>query len=171
MHTSFEDAVEAITQKHPEYTPEAYFFMRDAMDYATEQINKETEHPNLSAEELYLSACAYALDEYGPLARKVLETWGISSSTDFGSVVYNLIEASVFGKQKDDSPSDFDHLEPLEHLLNTPFELPDEVKELLAQAEHEAQHQAPVDPPAIPPRKRTRRQPPDTSNPGSTPTP
>lgn len=135
MHTSFEDAVEELTRKHPEFAPEAYYFMRTAIDYAADQLNKETTQPHLSAKELYLGACAYALEEYGPLARKVLENWGICTTKDFSAVVYNLIEAGVFGKQKDDTPEDFDQLERLDNLLNAPFALPVDIATALLDEE------------------------------------
>lgn len=137
MHTSFEDAVNELTRKHKEFTPEAYYFMREAIDYAAEQLNKGTSQPNLSAKELYLGACAYALEEYGAMARKVLEYWGIYTTQDFSNVVYNLIEAGVFGKQKDDSPSDFEKLDPLENLLNAPFAVPVDIATTLLEKEAE----------------------------------
>ena len=135
MHASFEDAVEELCRKHPEYAQDAYYFLRSAIDFAAEQLDGKNNHPNLSAKDLYVGACAYALEEYGPLARKVLESWNICSAQDFGKVVYNLIEAGIFGKQKDDSPADFDHLESLAALLNAPFSLPDELADALLEAE------------------------------------
>ncbi len=125
MQYSFEDAVEAILAKHPEYAAEAYSFMRQALDVASEHFHKSQDSPHLTAEELYLGSCAYALDEYGPLAQLVLARWGISSCKDIGAIVYNLIEVGVFGKQAGDSREQFDHLQPLSDLLNTPYEIPE----------------------------------------------
>ncbi len=125
MQYSFEDAVEAIIAKHPEYKADAYSFMRQALDVASEHFHKSQSSPHLSAEELYLGACAYALDEYGPLARLVLARWGITSSRDVGAVVYNLIEAGIFGKQEGDSREQFDSLQNLTELLDAPYLLPE----------------------------------------------
>ncbi len=124
MQFSFEDAVDAILAKHPEYSAEAYTFMRQALDVASEHFHKSKESPHLSAEELYLGACAHALEEYGPLARLVLDDWGIRESSDIGAIVYHLIEVGVFGKQEGDSREQFNGLQSLEELLNAPFELP-----------------------------------------------
>lgn len=137
MQPSFEEAVDAIVRKHPEYAPDAYHFMRSAIDYAADQLNKSDQSPHLSAEELYLGACAHALEEYGPLARYLLDSWNLSSSHDFGCIVYNLIEAGVFGKQADDRQEEFDKLIPLEFLLEAPFLTPG-VAPLLEDAEDEA---------------------------------
>lgn len=121
MQPSFEEAVDAIVRKHPEYAPDAYDFMRSAIDYAAEQLNKSDQSPHLTAEELYLGACAHALEEYGPLARYLLDSWNLRTSHDFGCIVYNLIEAGVFGKQAEDRQEEFDKLIPLDALLESPF--------------------------------------------------
>ncbi len=119
---SFEEAVDNIVRRHPDYAPDAYAFMRAALDETSRKLAKRAEAPHLSAEELYLGFCTYALEEYGPLAAAVLEHWGINSSSDVGSIVYNLIEAGVFGKQDGDTREQFDNLIAPTQLLNAPFE-------------------------------------------------
>ncbi len=121
MKQSFERAVEILTERYPEYTEEAYEFMRAGLDAAADKFCKDDKSPHLSAKELYLGACAYALDEYGPLASRVLEFWGIRSAGDFGNIVYNLIEVGIFGKQKGDSREQFDELPDLQEILNAPY--------------------------------------------------
>ena len=121
MKQSFERAVEILTERYPEYTEEAYEFMRAGLDAAADKFCKDDKSPHLSAKELYLGACAYALDEYGPLASRVLEFWGIKSASDFGNIVYNLIEVGIFGKQKGDSREQFDELPDLQEILNAPY--------------------------------------------------
>ncbi|MBR3925395.1 MAG: hypothetical protein IKJ58_01360 [Akkermansia sp.] len=121
MKQSFERAVEILTERYPEYTEEAYEFMRAGLDAAADKFCKDDKSPHLSANELYLGACAYALDEYGPLASRVLEFWGIKSASDFGNIVYNLIEVGIFGKQKGDSREQFDELPNLQEILNAPY--------------------------------------------------
>jgi uncharacterized repeat protein (TIGR04138 family) len=122
MQQSFEKVIETLVERYPQYTEEAYEFMRAGMDAAADRFCKDDKSPHLSARELYLGACAYALEEYGPLAARVLEFWGIKSSRDFGNIVYNLIEVGVFGKQKGDSPEQFDALPDLQQVLNTPYD-------------------------------------------------
>jgi uncharacterized repeat protein (TIGR04138 family) len=66
------------------------------------------------------------------VAYKVLSFWGIQTNVDFGKVVYNLIEVGVFGKQKGDSQEEFEHLPPLQAVLDAPYngELDDNTEEL-----------------------------------------
>ena len=125
MQYSFEDAVEGILSRHSEYPSEAYAFMRQALEVASDHFHKTEDEPHLSAEELYLGTCAHALEEYGPLARLILSRWGIQSSSDIGAIVYNLIEAGVFGRQEGDTREQFDKLRSLGEILDAPYESPD----------------------------------------------
>ena len=122
MAYSFEDAVEQILQKNEYYPADAYFFIRAALDATVEKCRKPAENPHLSAEELYFGFCAYALEEYGPLALAVMEQWNITTSSDVGNLVYNLIEVGVFGKQDGDRQEQFDNLTPVSLLLDAPYE-------------------------------------------------
>lgn len=121
MHMTFESAVETIMWRHPEYAPDAYEFMRLALDYAVEKQPAEKKGKHLDARELYLGACAYALEQYGTMAREVLGFWGVNSASDIGDLVYNLIEVGVFGKQEGDTREQFDHLPDMEQILLAPF--------------------------------------------------
>ena len=121
MAYSFEDAVEQILQKNEDYPADAYFFIRAALDATVEKCRKPAENPHLSAEELYFGFCAYALEEYGPLALAVMEQWNIATSSDVGTLVYNLIEVGVFGKQDGDRQEQFDNLTPVSLLLDAPY--------------------------------------------------
>ena len=106
MRNSFEEAVKELTLKYPQYAADAYEFMRAGLDYTVNLRKGAQANKHLTAAELYTGACNYALEEYGPLAHKVLQFWGIHSSRDFGSIVYNLIEVGIFGKQKEDKQED-----------------------------------------------------------------
>lgn len=121
MQNSFEDAIRQLTERAPQYTAEAYEFLRIGLEHAAEHYCKGEKNIHLTAEQLYLGACSYALEEYGPLAANVLEFWGIRSGKDFGEIVFNLIEVGIFGKQKGDKKEDFDVLPPLEKILTAPY--------------------------------------------------
>lgn len=121
MPLNFDDAVDAILEKHPEYAPDAYGFMRSALDSAARRFGKTSADPHLSAEELYLGFCAAALEEYGPLAKSVMEHWNVRNSTDVGALVYNLIEVGVFAKQESDTQEQFDNLRSMSEILDEPY--------------------------------------------------
>lgn len=118
---SFEAAVERLVQQYPRWKAEGYYFLRTAMDAAAERFAASRAEKHLSAEELYMSCCACALDDYGPLARLVLESWGIATCSDIGALVYNLIDAGVFSAQPGDTREQFDALPPLADVLDSPY--------------------------------------------------
>lgn len=117
----FEDGVELACRKDPRFKADAYDFLRKAMDVATERYACSRSNKHLSAEELYIGCCAHALEEYGPLAKLVLQSWGVRSSEDVGCLVYNLIEVGIFGKQKGDSQDEFAGLPSMEKILDEPY--------------------------------------------------
>lgn len=121
MQQSFESAVEEIMRSHTEYAREAYSFIRESMEAAKEQFGKTGENPHISAKELYMGTCKHALDSFGPLAPEVLSYWGLCSPDDIGAIVYNLIEAGVFGRSKGDTREQFHDLPPLQEILDEPY--------------------------------------------------
>ena len=50
----------------------------------------------------------YARKCFGYLGRAVFESWGLTSSAEFGDIVFDLVERDVLAKQETDSKSDFE---------------------------------------------------------------
>ena len=50
----------------------------------------------------------YALSQFGLMSKTVLNSWGIHSTSDFGEIVYNLINVGVLKKSPQDRRSHFD---------------------------------------------------------------
>jgi uncharacterized repeat protein (TIGR04138 family) len=99
-----EELLEPILRHDPRYTAEAYFFIRDALDHTVRQL--ETPR-HISGRELLDGIRKYALDEYGPVAKRVLSEWGIGECIDFGNIVFNLVNEGLLGKTDSDSIDDF----------------------------------------------------------------
>ncbi len=107
----FEQVVHRLVDSDARYRPEAYFFVRDALNVAAPVpgAGRRLGGHHVSAAELLRSCRDVAVEEYGPLARVVLEEWGIRSSADIGQVVFALIDAGVFGKREEDRLEDFEN--------------------------------------------------------------
>lgn len=107
----FAATVDAIVARDPRFERDAYFFVRDALEYTTRQQKKKTTVPPLkshvSARQLLEGVRQYALSQYGPMVPTVLEHWRVRSCEDIGTIVFNLIDASEFGKSDQDSIEDF----------------------------------------------------------------
>jgi uncharacterized repeat protein (TIGR04138 family) len=63
---------------------------------------------HLSGQELCEAIRRYALEQYGYMAKCVLNSWGVYTTGDFGDVVFNLIDAEKMHKTPNDKREDFD---------------------------------------------------------------
>ena len=62
---------------------------------------------HLTGQELCEAARQYALQQYGYLARTVLAAWGLTSTDDFGELVFNMIDIGQMRKTRHDKREDF----------------------------------------------------------------
>ena len=98
------EKVDRITKRNPRYKPEAYLFVLAALHFSVSQL---PEHRHITGRELLAGIRVYALDQFGPLARQVFGHWGITSTLDFGRIVFSLVEEKLLGKTEEDSLADF----------------------------------------------------------------
>jgi uncharacterized repeat protein (TIGR04138 family) len=100
------------------YRLEAYEFIFDALRFAQEQHglrkaeeeddDDDEEHRHVSGQQLCQSIRKYAIDQYGMMAKCVLNTWGVYETGDFGEIVFNLIDLGQMRKTESDRREDFD---------------------------------------------------------------
>lgn len=121
---NFHEVVQLIRKDDPRYDIGAYVFMRQALDHTLTGI-KEREstsaHRHVSGQELCEGIRDYALEQYGPMALKLLQSWGINRTEDFGQIVFNLVEFGIFGKTETDSIEDFNNVYDFETVFEAPF--------------------------------------------------
>lgn len=93
----------------------AYYFVLAALEFCQQ---RRSSRGHISGEELARACRDFAIDQYGLLARTVLAHWGITSTEDFGEIVYGLIEAGLLvgndSDRKDDFAAVFDFEEEFE---------------------------------------------------------
>ncbi|MFQ5591483.1 MAG: Minf_1886 family protein [Phycisphaerae bacterium] len=90
----------AIRYHASQLPPEVVEAIHEAGGY--EKLNR-----HVSGRELCWALRDYAIQCWGMLAREVLETWGITTTADFGRIVFGFIEFDMMQKQADDSVEDF----------------------------------------------------------------
>ena len=95
--------LEAIN-KDKRYNPESYSFVMAGLDFTSKKLKR---HGHVTGQELAEGIREYALEQFGPMARPVLEYWGIKSTRDFGEIVFNMIDVGLLGKTELDSKKDF----------------------------------------------------------------
>ncbi|SDU06750.1 Verruc_Plancto-restricted protein [Verrucomicrobium sp. GAS474] len=118
----FSEVVQEIFQADPRYAIESYTFIREGLDYTLKHLRRNSNsgssaggssasapalRGHVSGQELLHGIRDYALREFGPMSKTVLNEWGIKKCEDFGDIVFNLVKYGVLGKTDSDSLSDF----------------------------------------------------------------
>lgn len=119
----FEAVLETIVTKDPRYQREAYEFLREALDYTQKAIGKANQGKlrHITGQELLAGIRAYALSQYGPMTLTLFHDWGVRSCSDFGEIVFNLVENRVLSKTENDRRADFQEGYDFEETFVKPF--------------------------------------------------
>ena len=122
----FSEIVGLICKEDTRFDRKAYTFVRQALDHTVKELKRKSpertgKSQHVSGAELLQGIRIYALDQFGPLTKTVLNTWGIRRCTDFGDIVFNLIEYNVFSKTENDRREDFSDLYDFEEAFVKPF--------------------------------------------------
>ena len=117
------DVIETILTKDPRYDAEAYYFVREALDFTAKMLKKPAKgkRRHLCAAELLEGIRSYALQELGPMTLTVFDHWGIRQTRDFGEIVFNLVECGALGKTEEDKKEDFDNGYDFQETFSQPF--------------------------------------------------
>lgn len=65
---------------------------------------------HVTGQELCEAMRRFALEQYGLLAKSVLNHWGVRSTGDFGEIVFNLIDIGQMRKTEQDRREDFEEV-------------------------------------------------------------
>lgn len=137
-----------LLQRDRRYKFEAYAFLFEALSYAHDTLGMgkegdseenlptprgkqrtggkhESRRPerHLTGQELCHAIRQYALEQYGYMAKCVLNSWGIQRTGDFGDIVYNLIKIGQMRKTKQDRREDFDDVYDFEKAFVEDFKI------------------------------------------------
>jgi uncharacterized repeat protein (TIGR04138 family) len=120
-----------LLRRDRRYHRDAYFFIFEALRYAQEQRGydlplesdaADEEQRHVTGQQLCEAIRIYVLQQYGLLAKSVLNTWGIMSTSDFGEIVFNLIDIGQMKKTDTDRREDFDNVFDFNDGLQDVFE-------------------------------------------------
>jgi len=126
-----------LVKTDPRYKLDAYIFVRDGLSYAQDVLlsqngdddedrpDVEEEQPDrhLTGQQLCEALRLYAVDQYGYMAKTVLNSWGLESTGDFGNVVYNMIDTELMKKSAADRREDFDDVYDFDEALLQQFDI------------------------------------------------
>ena len=84
---------------------------------------KDEPERHVTGQQLCEAMRRYAHEQYGRLAKQVLNHWGITSTGDFGEIVFNLIEIGQMRKTPDDRREDFDDVFDFDEAFEHGFQI------------------------------------------------
>lgn len=105
-----EETIQAVRKRDRRFSRNAYYFVLDALDFTMSHLGREAktgEDRHVGGKELLVGIKEYAADQFGPMAELVFERWGVRAPSDFGEIVFNLIDAELLSRRPSDSRLDF----------------------------------------------------------------
>jgi uncharacterized repeat protein (TIGR04138 family) len=102
-----EELLDRLKIRNPRFHGKAYLFLLSSLHHVMGELDRPR---HISGPELAHGARSLAVARFGPLARTVLEHWGIHSTEDLGEIVFALVEAGVLIAEEQDRPEDFREL-------------------------------------------------------------
>jgi len=127
MHDSdFPRIIALICKEDARFDRKAYDFVRLGLDHTVKEIRKKDasrtgKSRHVTGPELLDGLRVYALEQYGPLTKTVLNSWGVRRCQDFGDIVFNLIEYNAFSKTENDRREDFSDIYEFDDAFVKPF--------------------------------------------------
>ena len=123
------DIIRKICEEDDTFPPMAYCFVRDSVHKALDNIVKAKRHnifadddpPDIKGADLCRFFRDTLINRFGPSAIDVLDTWNIKRTSDFGKIIYQLIDVKILGKSENDSIEDFDDVYDFTEAFAMPF--------------------------------------------------
>ena len=130
------DIVTLARETH--YPPAAFEFVRRGLDFTVQRIYSQCSQSELEADpdddedvverhvtgqDLCEGLRDLAIREYGLLARTVLERWRIRQCTDFGKIVFAMVEGGQMQATPEDSLEDFANVFEFDEAFSETFVL------------------------------------------------
>ena len=125
-------AIIELMQQDQRYHLEAYQFVREALAYAqkvmkmpatNDEGSEAKQDHHLTGQQLCQAIREFALEQFGFMAKTVLNSWGVHTTGDFGEIVYNLIRIKEMRKSKSDRREDFNDQYDFDVAFEPRFEL------------------------------------------------
>jgi len=119
-----------LCREDPRFSYEAYEFVCDAVTFTQDRLGRagsesddEDEERHVSGGELLRGVCDLAVQQFGLMAPVVFKRWGVRTTDDIGTMVFNLIKVQRLSKSDRDAPDDFRDLFDLYQALADGFAL------------------------------------------------
>lgn len=110
-----EQKISQILLRDERYSREAYRFLQEGLEYTVQHRGRRG---HVTGRELLLGLRDLARERFGLMARTVLTQWGVKTTSDFGEMVFNLVEEQIMSKQDSDTREDFQNVYDFEETFD-----------------------------------------------------
>jgi uncharacterized repeat protein (TIGR04138 family) len=117
---SAEELLGAVLGRDRRYSRDAYVFVSEALGHTVRKLGRKG---HVTGRELCEGLRDLALEQFGRMARVVLESWGVKSSEDIGNLVFNMVEAGLLRKTEEDRREDFEGVLDFDEAFDRGFEI------------------------------------------------
>ena len=104
-------SIQQLVEEVGLYPVAAYQFVQEGLGYTVQKIHGPKAQPDasrhVSGRQLCQGLREFALKRWGMLARTVLRRWNITSTLDFGQIVFAMIAVGHMQKTEEDTLDDF----------------------------------------------------------------
>ncbi len=104
MKQELDDILFEICERDPRYKDDAYEFVLEALSFTQKRLQRSR---HVSGKELLEGIKDLLLEKFGPLTLTVLQYWGITTTEDFGHIVFNMVEKKILSKTEEDNIESF----------------------------------------------------------------
>lgn len=131
-----EIAMFEIIENDSRYPIDAYQFVREALAYASDNMELQLQEferfsdgdatvveRHFTGQQLCEAIRQYAVNQFGYLAKVVLRNWNIDSTSCFGDLVYNMIDAEMMKKSEEDRREHFNDVYDFDDVFETDLEI------------------------------------------------
>jgi uncharacterized repeat protein (TIGR04138 family) len=124
--TNFSESLGRILKQDGRYDRDAYYFVREGLDFTIKMLKKQTPGPkrHVTGQELLEGLRRYALQQFGPMTKTVLNYWGVHRCEDFAEIVFNMVDEGVLGKSENDRREDFKNGYDFDEVFVKPYRPP-----------------------------------------------
>jgi len=99
--------LDVVLERDPRYARAAYYFVQRALHVYRERHQVGRDGGHIRGAELLEGVRELGVEEFGAMARVVLNDWGIHRGEDVGEMVYNMIDVGLMSKTAEDRREDF----------------------------------------------------------------
>ena len=99
-----EGVLDRILAREPRYPERAYLFVLAGIEYIQAQLPARR---HVTGAELAWGCRDLAVKQFGLLAPSVLDYWRITTTEDFGRIVFTLVDVGLLMTQPEDRLEDF----------------------------------------------------------------